>query len=97
VAFTEELSAFFDTADFAVEATYRAGGTGPLVTKSVIFDRAYLETLGISGSEPVALGIATDFATADASDTLAIGGTTYRISTVEPQDDGGTVLIRLST
>lgn len=95
MAFTEDLDVFFDTDAFAVEATYRAGGSGPLVTKAVIFDRAHLETLGISDANPVALGKATDFATADSTDTLAINGTTYRISDIQPQDDGATVLLQL--
>jgi hypothetical protein len=64
---------------------------------SVIFDREYVEALsGVAGSNPVALGKATDFA--DPVDkTLVIGGTTYTIINKRPVDDGAFVLLDLRT
>lgn len=97
MAFTEDLTAFFGTADFAVAATYKVGGLGSGSTKNVIFDRSWLEQAGIvSGAAPAALGIATDFSGAGTTDTLTISGTVYRISDIQPQDDGATVLLVLA-
>lgn len=92
MAFTEDLSVFFSTDDFAIAATYD-GGT----TVNVIFDRAYLQTLGIvSGTDPQALGKASDFPVTAVNKTLVISGTTYTIRSREPQDDGAIVLLQLS-
>lgn len=97
MAFTEDLTAFFDVDDgFAVTATYKAGGVGADTDKAVIFDRAALEQLGmVSNAQPVALAIAADFSTAGTTDTLTIGGTVYRITDLQPQDDGALVLLIL--
>lgn len=93
--FTEDLTAFFDTADFAVAATYKAGGVGDGVTVNVIFDRAHLEALDVSSTGPVALGIATDTSGYVPTDTLTIGSDIYRIVDRQPRDDGATVLLIL--
>lgn len=93
--FTESLTGFFSTADFAVEAPYKAGGIGSGVAKNVIFDRAFLDQLGVSSTNPVALGIATDFSGFTTTDTLTIAGTVYRIVDRHPHDDGATVLLQL--
>lgn len=97
MAFSEDLSVFFDVdAGFAVAATYKVGGSGSGVTKNVIFDRSYLQQLGlVAGAEPAALGVATDFSGAGPTDTLTIGGTIYRITDLQPQDDGALVLLPL--
>jgi hypothetical protein len=88
---TDDLAAMFDTADFAVSATYNGASVYP-----VIFDRAYLEQLGIAGTTPVALGLATDFtSSAVVGKTLLIGSTTWTIRGYEPQADGATVLLTL--
>ena len=88
--FTEDLSVFFDTDDFATAATYN-GATAV----AVIFDAAYLAQLGIAGTNPVALGQASVFPAAAVGKTLAIGGTNYIIRDRQPQDDGATVLLQL--
>lgn len=96
MAMTETLSDFFDTDDFATAANYKAGGSGDGVTKNIIFDRAALEQLGmVSGAQPVALAIATDFSGAGTTDTLTFGGSTYRITDIQPQDDGALLLLIL--
>lgn len=85
---TEDLDAFLS--DFGIAATYN-GATAVLV----IFDRAYLSALtGVAGTNPVALGKASDFAS-PVGKTLAIGATTYTIQNSEPQDDGAFVLLQL--
>lgn len=89
--FTEDLTVFFNSADFGSAATY--DGTTAVV---VIFDRAYLETLGVSSTNPVAMGKASDFAVDTCvGKTLLIGITTYTIRGREPLDDGAIVLLQL--
>jgi hypothetical protein len=93
---TEDLSGFFNTAHFATAALYKAGGSGDGVTRNVIFDRAWLEQAGmVSGAQPVALAIASEFSSAGTTDTLTINGTVYRITDLQPQDDGALVLLTL--
>jgi hypothetical protein len=96
VAFTEDLTAFFDTDDFATSATYTSYGGSPATVK-VIKDEAFLARLDVYATNPVAFGKASDFSAvaANGQDTLLIGSTTYRIKSIEPQDDGSTVLLQL--
>lgn len=88
--FTEDLTVFLQTGDFATAATYD-GST----SVNVIFDAAYIEQLGIAGTKPAALGLATDFPAAAVGKTLLIGSTTYTIKGREPLDDGAFVLLTL--
>lgn len=87
--FTEDLTPFFSTADFGLAATYN-GATAV----TVIFDSAYLESLGIAGTNPVALGKASDFA-APVGKTLLISSTTYTIRNFRALDDGAVVVLEL--
>lgn len=92
VAFTEDLSVFFALkADggLADPATASWGGT-----VNVIFDNAYLEQLGVAGTNPVALAKASDVSAARVGSTLVISGTTYTIRDRQPLDDGETVLLQ---
>jgi hypothetical protein len=94
---TADLAAMFDSDEFATAALYKVGGSGSGVTKNVIFDRSWLEQLGmVSGTAPAALGIATDFSGAGVTDTLTINSVVYRIADIRPQDDGATVLLILA-
>lgn len=88
---TEDLDAFFNVDEHAVEAIY----DGATVV-FVIFDNAYLEGVGIGGTNPVAWGKASDFpAGTSIGKTLQIGATTYTIRGREPQDDGAVCLLQL--
>lgn len=92
--FTEDLSPFFDTVTgFAVAATLQGGAAGGV---PVIFDAAYIDTLGMAATNPVALGKATDFPSAAVGKTLLIGSTTWTIRNRQPQDDGTFVLLQLT-
>jgi len=89
--FTEDLTAFFATADFAIAATLQGGST-----VNVIFDRAHVELLsGLSSTEPQALAAASDVAAGNVGQTLVISGTTYTIRDRHPLDDGAIVLLQL--
>lgn len=74
MAFTEDLPVFFDTDDFAVPATYEGS------TVSVIFERRFLEQLGVQTSAPTALGQKSDFAAVAQDQTIVIAGGNYRIA-----------------
>lgn len=91
--FTEDLSVYLDPVNgFATAATY--DGVTPV---NVIFDRAYLDTLGMASTDPVALGKASDFPeTTSIGKTLLIGATTWTIRNRQPQDDGAFVLLQLT-
>ena len=86
--FTEDLTVFFDTDDFAIAAT--VGST----TVPVIFDAEFIGALGVAGTNPVALAKASDSAAAVGA-TIVISGTSYIIRVREPQDDGAVVLLQL--
>jgi hypothetical protein len=93
--FAEDLTVFFDTAAHAVAATYKAGGIGTGTAVKVIFDAPGIDQFGITGTNPVALGIATDFVGFSNKDTLTIGATAYRIIQCTPQSDGAVVEMQL--
>ena len=91
MAFTEDLSPFFSTSDFAVEALWNGATSVP-----VIFDSEYIEALRgvVEGSGPVALCAAADVPGIAHGDTQVIDGVTYKVRGVEP-DGTGLVLLRL--
>jgi hypothetical protein len=93
--FAEDLTPFFNSADFAITATYKAGGIGTGVPVKVIFDAPGIDQFGITGTNPVALGAATDFASFANTDTLTIGAALYRILQCTPQSDGAVVEMQL--
>jgi hypothetical protein len=90
--FTEDLADFFDVDQgHAVTARYNGKYDIP-----VIFDRGYLEQLGLVGGRgPVALVKSADVSTEPGGETLVVDGTTYTIRGFEPLDDGATALLRL--
>lgn len=84
--FTEDISAFFSTDEFAVMATIGAS------TVRVIFDAAYADPLGMSGSSPVALAISSDVSTVAQGESIAIAGVGYTVVSIEPDGTGVTRL-----
>lgn len=74
MAFTEDLLAFLGGDDFAVTATHAS------TSKQVIFERQYLEQLGVQTSVPTALGRKSDFLAVAQGDSVVIGGTTYTVA-----------------
>ena len=88
MAFTEDLTAFFRTEDFAVSATY-AGST-----IKVIFEAPYYESISgvVEGTQPTALCRTADVSGARHGDNFAVGSTTYKIVGVEPDGSGVTRL-----
>ncbi|KQT10968.1 head-tail joining protein [Ramlibacter sp. Leaf400] len=89
MAFVEDFTVFF--ADFSVPATPEGGAA-----VTVIFDRAHIEAMGgdISGTRPVALAVSADVSSWLPRTTLvAIQGSTYLLSDVQPDGTGLSLLI----
>lgn len=89
--FTEDLTAFLATDDFAVTATYNEA-----TAVQVIFDAAYADPLGIAGPRPMARGLASAFPEGEGGSgcigkTLLIAGVEYTIRNRMPVDDGAFV------
>jgi len=83
MALTENFAAYF--ADFGVPAT--VGG----VAVVGIFDKAYIETLGmVSSSNPVLLVEST--VVAAHGTVVVVNGTNYTVSSLEPDGTGLTLL-----
>ena len=79
--------------DGGVSATYN--GTA---TITVLFDDAYFEDgvgdgAGVDSSAPAALAKTSDVSGATIGSTLVIGGTTYHVTSVQPDGQGMTRLV----
>lgn len=59
-----------------------------------IFDKGYLEQLGIDCTGPVLLAVENDFAGASEGDALIVDGVAYEVSKLRP-DGTGFVLVDL--
>ena len=90
--FTESLSPFL--ADFGEAFTLQGGAVGGV---TAIFDAAYLEQLGIAGTNPVALVTADAVAGGDVNKTFTriSTGVVYTIKNRQPEGDGAFVLLQL--
>lgn len=83
-----DLSAFFAPADgFTVEASLDGG-----LPIDVHFDDSYIDALGVGTSGPAATCKTSDVAAAALDSTLTIGGTAYKVRSIEPDGAGVTVL-----
>lgn len=84
---TDDLAAFFDVAEFGVQAT---PATGPAIT--VIFDRAFVEQLGIDATMPVAIARTADVSGLVRGSVLTIAGVAYRVTSTQPDGTGITTV-----
>ena len=88
----EDLTLFFDQAEFAQDAVWSAQPDNPVV---VIFDNQYLETLGVSTSNPQATAIAAHMPNVARGQTLTINSVVYKIDDIQP-DGTGLILLQLT-
>jgi hypothetical protein len=88
MAFEEELDVFLDTTEFADDVTFKGRSIAG------IFDNAYFETQGMQGSQPVFTCRSMDVAVAHRGDILIHADVTYKVTSVEP-DGTGVTLLRL--
>ena len=86
MAFTEDLTAFFDTDGFAVTATVGDGSV------SGIFDHEFVEAQGVAGEVPVFLCAASDVSAVAVGAALTVNGQAYA---VRVRQADGTGLMRL--
>lgn len=87
MAFTENLDAFLSTDEFAVSATLGAS------TFSVIFDRAHLESLGISTTQPMLIAKTSDVSSATRGTSITVNGSAYTIMDNQPDGTGISALM----
>lgn len=93
MAFTEDLTPFFDTDDFAVAATYNVS-----TTVNGIFDNGFSAAgadPGVEGSLPSFTCRSADVPSAAHGDTLVISSVSYTVVGVHP-DGTGVVVLALS-
>lgn len=85
----EDMSAFFNAAEFATPAALDG------VNVLGIFDQPYLQVLdGVASTEPTFTLPAEQAAAARQGSWLVVAGRTYRVRSVQPDGTGGaTVLI----
>lgn len=90
MAFAEDLSVFFRTADFGVSGTLAGAPVNG------ILDEEYLEPLGdaVQGKAPVWQCRSADIPSVAHGQTLVVGARTFKVRGVEP-DGTGLVLLRL--
>jgi hypothetical protein len=88
MAFSEDLSVFFDTSEFAVDATV-AG-----VAVKGIFDHQYVEEFDITGEAPTLLCQTSQLPSGlSQGDTVSIGSTQYQVVGIQPDGTGLTLLV----
>ena len=88
--FSESISGFFRSADFAVSATYNGSTT---ITGN--FNAPYAASLDVAGTNPTFECAASDVPAAGVGNTLVVNGITYKIRNRMPQDDGAWVMLEL--
>lgn len=90
--FTEDMSAYFRTADFGTAAVF--SGTGKTI--SGVLENEYLEPMGrVQAFKPVFVCASADVSGATHGQTLTVGADVYKIVGVEPdaaRSDGFAVL-----
>ncbi len=87
MAFSEDLTAFFDTDGFAVSATVGGG------TVVGIFDHAYVEAQGVAGEVPVFLCASSSVSSVAVGDALTVNGQAYAVRAKQADGTGLTRLI----
>lgn len=84
MAFSEDLSSFF--VDFCVTVT--VGG----VSVRGIFDNAFIQALGISGTGPVLIVKTASVPSVAQGDAVVISEVNYTVAEIKPDGSGITVL-----
>lgn len=96
MAFAEDLSVFFNPADFAEVATRTPAAGGSAEPVNVIFDAAYLTELSdmVAGTGPAVLFATPVVPGAAVKDIWLVRGITYTAAEVMP-DGTGVTAVRL--
>ena len=80
------------TATHAVAVFANATAVISGVSRSVLFDNGYAELLGVAGTGPSILGVGSELSAATQGGSLTVNGTSYTVTSIEPD---GTGLTRL--
>lgn len=86
MAFSEDLSPFFNATEFADAAI--VGG----VAVNGIFDAAYAGPLSMDGSSPILWVKSASVPTVAQGDSVVVGATNYTVAGIEPDGTGITQL-----
>jgi hypothetical protein len=86
MAMVEQFDAFFNAAEFAVNATWLTHNI------QVIFDHEYAEQFGIAGTNPIVLTPTASVSGIKKNDAFVVNGISYKVHNIEPD---GTGLTRL--
>lgn len=97
MAFTEDLSVFFDTDDFAVSAAFTPRTGGSSTTIKGIFDKEYVAVgdgaeVAVAATQPI-FQTATSGISNARGGSLVVAGITYTIVEVKPDGTGTTMLV----
>lgn len=97
MAFAEDMTVFFNTAEFAVTAVFVPVGKAPQ-TAAVLFDSPTEALFGndVLSDEFVMTYASTDLPSVRAGDLGTINGEQYRIRDIRMQDDGKLKQAKLS-
>lgn len=87
MAFSETLSEFFDSDDFAIAAVYSAA------TVYGLFDHEFVVMQGIEGERPIFMCAEADVTGIAHGDTILINATTYTVIGLQPDGHGAITLI----
>jgi hypothetical protein len=93
--FSENLDDFLNTTyGLATSATLQGGAANAV---SGFFDEAYLDAIGMAGTNPIFVCKASAVAETDIGKTLTINAVAYTIRNREPLDDGAFVRLQLTS
>lgn len=87
MAFSEDLTLFFDTDDFGSEATWNA------TTVDGIFGHAYVEIEGLASERPLFLCVESDVSSIDYGDAFVTNSTNYTVADIQPDGTGLVLLV----
>lgn len=90
-----DLTVLFNTDEFAVSATYTPSG-GTATTIKVIWDKDDGAVLGMAGTLITVVAKTSDVSAAKPKETIAIGGTTYKIKEPPIHSTDGTTRLKLT-
>ena len=91
MAFTEDLSQYFNTEDFGVVASFTSGAT--TYTANGIFENVYSEDLSVNGTVPTFACVESDVSALAVDATCSINSTTYYVRIKKPDGTGATLLV----
>lgn len=96
--FTEDIGAFFNQSEFAVQAAFTPTGGGTPVSASVIFNAQTQDIFGdaVLTDEYTMVYPATALPGIKAGDTGTVSGVQYRIRDIRLKSDGALVIAKLS-